>query len=349
MKTLFVIMLLGVSVRAEIVSLAHPAEKFDAADTVVWTPLFQAAWDRLNEEHGGKAVKVEPPNELMQMLDAFQWKPGTVMPEGNWKTWGGKASLEFLARVNREAEGILGEKNAFPAREFPPGSLSVYAVMAKTLEFEKAFSKAEEPMVFRSGESETPVKFFGVQGERSGAFAEFVRVLAYRPKDGSHALEIATKQAGDRVVLYRPPAVQDFATACRWLREWRKTKPGSGKSGAWDDPVFHERDEVQVPYVKLESRADMAARLASLRWFGKKTVPWKIALAEMKTEFELHEKGARVKATVELQDEPFGFTPPMTPRKFVYDRPFFIFLWRDGAEWPYYGVWIGNSEALREN
>ncbi len=40
--------------------------------------------------------------------------------------------------------------------------------------------------------------------------------------------------------------------------------------------------------------------------------------------------------------------PPMVPRHFIYGRPFFAFLWRDGAEWPYFGVWNGNDTALEK-
>ena len=29
-----------------------------------------------------------------------------------------------------------------------------------------------------------------------------------------------------------------------------------------------------------------------------------------------------------------------------HDRPFFAFLWRDNADWPYLGVWVGDSSAL---
>jgi hypothetical protein len=41
---------------AEITAVTHPEEKFPARATVVWSPLFQAAWDRLNGESGGKPV-----------------------------------------------------------------------------------------------------------------------------------------------------------------------------------------------------------------------------------------------------------------------------------------------------
>jgi hypothetical protein len=46
--------------------------------------------------------------------------------------------------------------------------------------------------------------------------------------------------------------------------------------------------------------------------------------------------------------EPFaGGPPPNVPRRFVYDRPFFLFLWRDQAEWPYFGAWIGDDSAMQ--
>lgn len=346
MKLFFYLLLISVSSRAEIVSLAHPEEKFDAAKTVLWTPLFQAAWDELNHQHGGKAVKTEPPNALMKKLDSFSWKASTVMPEGKWKVFGGPASPELLARANNGAVSLLGGKETFPERPLPPGTLSVYAMMARTLDFQKAFFKAEEPMLFRTRSEKTKVRFFGVRGSKSGDMGDSTRVLAWRPKDGSHALEIRTKQGDESVVLYRPPTPQDFSTACQWLREWRKTKFDSAQPGAWNDPQLHEMDRVEIPYVSLKTSEDFAPRLSSRRTFAKTSIPYQIGIAEMKTEFELHEKGARVRATVELRQDPFTSEPEPTPRAFLYDRPFFVFLWRDGAEWPYYGAWIGNAEAL---
>jgi hypothetical protein len=52
-----------------------------------------------------------------------------------------------------------------------------------------------------------------------------------------------------------------------------------------------------------------------------------------------------------LAADPFAGTPetpPTVSRHFIYDRPFFAFLWRDGAEWPYFGVWIGGVSALEK-
>jgi hypothetical protein len=73
--------------------------------------------------------------------------------------------------------------------------------------------------------------------------------------------------------------------------------------------------------------------------------------AEQKTKFALSEKGAEARVEVSIEAGPFGPAPeppPVTPRKFIYDRPFFIFLWRDKAEWPYIGVWVGDTTALQK-
>jgi hypothetical protein len=51
----------------EIVAVAHPGVDLTYGKTVVWTPLFQAAWDGLHRGFGAP-VKIDPPNALMDSL-----------------------------------------------------------------------------------------------------------------------------------------------------------------------------------------------------------------------------------------------------------------------------------------
>src|SRR5688572_30557221 len=101
-KALALLLSLATPLEAEIGAVTHPEEKFDSTHTVVWTPLFQATWDRLNGFYGGKPVKVEPPNELIDKLNRFEWDAIKVMPQKGWKTWAGTATAKFLEQVNRE-------------------------------------------------------------------------------------------------------------------------------------------------------------------------------------------------------------------------------------------------------
>lgn len=220
-------------------------------------------------------------------------------------------------------------------------------------EFARQFFRAVKvPLQFRAAGGATAVRFFGIQGEASDAYRGSVRVLAWRPVDRSHAIQIRCKAADDTLIVYLPAKPQDFATACRWLRTWRdEPAPATPPAyGSWADPRLHSRDVVQIPYVALEGKADFLPRLGSLRSYANQPVPRVISRAEQLTRFNLHERGAEVRVEASGMSEPFGSdpeSPPVHPRDFIYDRPFFVFLWRERAEWPYFGAWVGDASALK--
>lgn len=352
MTKILLLLLTGAGLHAEVATVAHPEQALPAGRTVVWSPMLQAAWDQLNARHGGPAVKVDPPNPLIARLDGFRWDSANVMPETGWKAWAGPSTRDFADVVNAEAAKLLGKpEGPFKLENESPGGLSFYGVLARNVEFHDAFHRSrKKPLSFNTRSGAKEVHFFGSSGEASAGYGNSVRVLAWRPVDKSHALQIRGKADDDTVILYLPPTAQDFATACRWLRTWRgqyQQKPR--RFGAWNDVGLHEKDVVQVPYLKLEAVADFTPDLQGARTFKGSGLPWQIVKAEQRTMFELHEKGARVEVLVEGGDDPFGGPPEpprLVPRHFIYDRPFFVFLWRDKAEWPYFGAWIGDESAM---
>ena len=339
-------------VHAEVVTVPHPSEKLPVGKTVVWSPLFQATWDVMNKTLGGKPSRVEPPNGLMARLDEFKWDADKVMPEVGWKVWGGEAKKAFLETVNKEAAAMTGEaQGPFKLVEESPGRLACFGLLEREVEFETPFFRSRK-VAMKFGAEKAEVSYFGVNGELSGNYGESIKVLAFRPVDGSHALEVSCKKGDDKVVFYRPPAAQDFATACKWLRQWKKDYVVNAElPGSWAERVLHEGDDVRVPYVSLETSADFSEGLQGGRFHGNAGDPWRIDRAEQVTKFELFETGARVRVEASIEADPFGgdLGPEPIPRKFIYDRPFFVFLWRDGAEWPYFGAWIGDASALEKH
>jgi len=335
---------------AEVVTVIDPACSMPADKTVVWSPLFQATWDGMNRKMGGKPVKTEPPNELMARLDAFEWEPEKTMPPGSWKVWAGEAVPEFLELVNHEAAQMTGDaRGPFTLGNPTPGSLACFGLLDREVEFEKPFFRsARQPLTF--GEAKQAVRFFGARGEFTAGYAATTRVLAYSPKDGSHALEISCKGGDDKVILYLPPQPQDFQSACKRIREWRETwRDDEETRDRWNDVRLHEGDDVRIPYVSLDVISDFAGQLQGGRYYGKPGDPWTVRRAQQKTKFILMEKGAKVRMETSMNIDPFGSAHPKpVPRRFIYDRPFFVFIWRDHADWPYLGVWIGNAAALQE-
>jgi hypothetical protein len=347
MKRLFLTFIAVVSITtlhaAEIVAVAHPWENLPNDKTVVWTPLFQAAWDDLHRGFGAP-VKIDPPNALMDRLDHFPWKAEAVMPRDHWKVWAGDATKELIDKANAEAARITGENKGPFQIEPRPGNRIALGLLDRNLVFKKPLHRSvDAPLVFHSADgTNLPVRFFGTRHKASGGYGGVVRVLAYQA--GSHALQIAS-DADDSAVLYLPEKPVSFIEACAKLREWR-SKELAGAYGSVQDRNLHEKDDVRIPVLKLENTTDFVPLLGSVRYF-ESGVPWKLYKAEQRLKFALTEKGAKLRVKVEMDMEPFG-EAPMMPRFFHYDRPFFVFLWRDGAEWPYFGAWVGNGAPMEE-
>lgn len=323
-------------------ALAHPEVPMAAQQTLVWTPLFQASWDELHK--GKDLLRVEPPNALMERLDEFKWEASTVLPQGGWKVWAGSATEEFMTQVNREAASLSGHTMTFALE--PLEGHMVLGLLIHRLNFARAFYRSQKhPMLFQSQGKESPVRFFGVRGKLADHFRGNVRVLRFQ--ESSHALSIEGSNK-ESVVLYRPESPVDFATACARLREWLASQL-EGDYGALLDPRLHEQDDLRIPLIKLETMNDFLPQLSGLRDYQNESLPWRIHHARQWIKFELTERGAEVKTRVVAASEPFGEPQPQPkifPRRFFYDGPFFVFLWRNGAEWPYFGTWVGDTTAL---
>jgi len=325
------------------VSLAHPELALPAQRTVVWTPLFQAAWDRPFEVLG-EPVAIKPACPLADRFNRFEWKAQDTMPAKGWRVWSGPATSTFIDQANADAATLLGEERGpFSIEPREHGVVSL-GVLKKSVRFPKALFRAKnQTMEFRSGDGEgSKVPFFGVRGQLSGNFGSMVRILAHG--DGFHALAIRGKQ-DESVICYLPKEPGTFASTCAELRASLAKKP-TGQWGAGDDPRLHANDDLRIPVLEFDAVADFLPDLSSEFYFDGDIRPWMFYKAVQQVEFRLDESGAKVRATVEAGMEPLGEPPPMTPRAFHFNRPFFVFLWRDGADWPYFGAWIGDASGM---
>lgn len=335
-------------------ALVHPGEAFDAERTVIWTPLFQAAWDRMNANLGG------PPEQsgsaLMKSLDIFEWNAASVMPGDSWEAWAGPSTDPQLVKARQRVAELLGEEvDALPGFEPAPASILAFGGMVAEVGFEKELLGSEGrtmSFVDRRGR-EHLVGFFGVEQAKAEDYRRHIRVLAWRPKAGFMALELRGRDASTgSVILFQPPEPQLFSEACRWIREWRShwALLAGGNRGEHTDRLLHLRDQVRVPTLGLVSDERLADRLAGSRVYPGKPLPYRVANAWQRVDFEMDERGARVKAATALELQPFGSAndPATVPRDFSFDEPFFVFLWRDGAAWPYFGAWIGDVSGMTQ-
>jgi hypothetical protein len=319
--------------------------------TEVWSPLFQATWDKLSATQKGKLEKVVPANPLITHLDGFQWKEEEVMPPEAYLVFAGPADAEFAratAKAIKEKFGHDIEMRSIPAS---PGSLAAFGFLLRELRFEKKFFRSRTTALeFRASDARThKVAFFGTAGTHSWDFGAHVKVLDYKNGGKTFVLSIATDHKDERLILYRPERAMTFRQAMDHVKAARES-PLSGPAGSENDGALHGLDVVKIPYLTLDADTDFAKQLRGSLHFAGGQLPWRVGTARQKVRFELFEEGARVRVETDLSIEPFGPAPPPpprpTPRQFICDNPFFVFLWRDKADWPYLAAWIDGKDGL---
>ena len=353
-KWSIVLMLVGRALALEPTAVLLPSEAVAADRTVIWTPTFQAGWDAMNEQLGGPPR--ESGNELAKKLDHFMWEKEAVLPEGRWKVWSGESTTEFFEQVNQEAaEFMFKDEGPFQKVESQsPGGVAFYSLLDAEISFVRPFFRSRKwPMSFRFGEDQTKVvKYWGVAGEESEDFSGSVRVLSWRPSQEFFAVELLSRsEEMGSVILFVPPEPMSFETSTEWIRTWRdrwEKSPGT-PYGSPQDRFLHRNDRLRVPYLNFKVSSDFADKFRGNRIYGKKGDSFRVTTPRQRVEFELDERGARVTVAAEGGMDPFAGPPPTTPTDLSFDRPFFVFLWRADAKWPYFAAWIGDAEGMTES
>jgi len=322
--------------------------------TQVWSPLFQGCWDKLGAMQAGELREVVPPNPLITRLEEFEWRTERVMPEGGYAVFAGPATEAFAretAASIRERFGVRVD----PGR-MPPATRgrSAYGILLRELRFEKKFFRSEKrALAFRSRTGVTRrVEFFGTAGGFSAGYRKHVDVLLYEVDPAgspSFALSVATDREDERLIAHLPDQACSFGSAIERVKKAIE-EPLAGPFGTLEDGSLHREDVVKIPYVTVDMATDFAPQLRGDLHFAGEPLPWRVANAFQQTRFELFEAGASVRIDAGVGLEPFGPPPkprPVVPRSFVCDRPFFVFLWREDAAWPYLAAWVDGGECLK--
>ena len=349
-----------------LIMLSHPAiaephaildtEKLPKpGETLVWSPLFQASWEKMQSLHAGKMEKVDPPNALISQLEEFQWQREDVMPKDGYAVFAGPSTPEFAKTTAEKIKEQFGVDMTPSRLPTTPDANAIYGILLRDLNFRKQFFRSrKKPLEFKDRLSHVhKVQFFGTVGKHSSHFGNNVKVLDYNDRGKSFILSIATDQADEKLILYRAGRALSFKMAIEHVKASIKA-PLSGPNGSLADSTLHKNDTIKIPYLALKSDTDLATQLQGKRHYVGDPVPWTINIAYQITHFELFEKGARIRVETSHDDDPFGGIPARprrityVPRQFICDEPFFVFAWRDKASLPYFAAWIDGKEALQK-
>lgn len=313
-------------------------------ETLVWSPLFQASWDKLEEKHTGKLIKVDPPNPLITQLSQFKWQQQQVMPLGGYAIYAGLDTPLFARQTAADVKRRFNFEMDTSQLPQTGQGYAYYGVLVRDLTFKKQFYRSKKkPLSFKNSKNQTyQVRFFGTAKLNSGGYGKNVRILRNTPDKNTFILTINTDKAKEQIIIYCPEKAPSFHTAIQHVLD-AKNNPADGKYGTPQFPYLVDHDVIKIPYIKINAHTDLTNQLKGKRYYEGETLPWSVTRAYQITRFDLFEKGARIRLQTGM-DDAFGGSPD--PRQFVCDKPFFVFAWRDDAKLPYFAAWIDSLDVL---
>jgi hypothetical protein len=330
----------------EVFVLPHPDEMCPPGKTLVWTAVVQSSFDRLI---GDKApltfVKAEPESPLIQKMRKFAWNEDKVLPENGWVAMSGPATDQLFATFTKKWRDLAGqEEAAFEKGEVEPSSFAAIAAMKRDFRFAKAFSTPKNASL-KWGAEGAAIKFFGTAKDHSSNYGEGVRVLHRAAEGKAKALQLLSAAGDDTMILYTPEQPQTMDAAMEDVLEWRTAWDKKEERALMpDDKRLHSGDDLRIPEVVLSHREDLKDEFAGNLFFEELPVPAEVSRVATMVDLKIDAEGVRFKSSADSAIDPFSGSPH--PRRFWFDQPFFLFLWRDGAERPYLGVWFGDTEAF---
>jgi len=331
--------------------IPHPGTLARPGMTLIWTAALQSAFDRVLGSKGPLPLeKVEPANPVIEAMGKFQWNEDSILPKDGWFAVAGPETPQLAAEATRKWRALAGPGEVpFEAISNADDAYAAFTGFKRDFAFKTDFFSSQEVRM-EWGTERTPVKYFGVGASDAGLYSENVRVLVHSPEDNSQALQFLARGGDDTLVLYMPAGTMRMDDAIRLLntaqKAWRTRR--EDPLGAADKRL-HFLDTVRVPDVSLSQEEDLTGKFSGRLHFKDIEKSGRIDLVKTSMKLDVDAKGVMVKAKAEIQGRGFGGAPAPPkniPRRFSFDRPFFLFIWRDGAEWPYAAVWFGNAEGL---
>ncbi len=319
--------------------LPHTEGAITPGRNYVYCGTFALAWREMRDKIVGSAIDLEGASPMANRLNTHRFSRSDL------------AEDSYLAQAGTVAAGIVEQFREEMARKFPQATMSVpecadpsavcaFAYLWKNLAFEERFDTHVAPLSFPWHGASVRVATFGIKEfkwstERDSALMNQLTILDYASAD-DFVLRLTTPSANAELVLAKVAPARTLEDTVRSVQERIRLKARgyARKHIEMDETLAIPKLTLNVSrtYSELEGR-----RLRNRGWEG-----YYVARALQAIRFRLDEEGAKLES---FSNDTITCLA-MQPRRFIFDKPFLIYMKERTAKRPYFAMWIENAEVM---
>lgn len=317
----------------------------DSANNTIYCASFQMAWSKLRQQLIKEDIRLADDPLTARQLNR-QLLGNDDVSSGSYVAEAGVLSQELIERINRGLREKFGDQGgeSFNVPQTAAGDRSIiaYAYLQKNLEFHTQFEKLTSPVLFQGNDSSTPLVAFGIEkftysNHLHEKLQHQVAIYDYRD-DNDFILSLTSKSDDDEIILAKVKPGKNLLDTYQAVAKRSDT---GKKTTIW------ENESIKIPKIDFDLSYSFpeleGKRLLNNGWEG-----WLVAKALQDTRFKLNEKGAVLKSRAFFMAMKAEAPAPgnAKPRMFIFDKPFLIYMKQKIGKYPYFALWVNNSELM---
>jgi hypothetical protein len=326
-----------------------PNAEIEGANSLVYCPTLQIAWEGLERLVGGP-IEMQDQVPLVAELNNGHC-PTNVVPEAAHVFMAGSIRQGIKQKIEEAIRSKFG--SAAPTlttfAEATSNDMVAYSCLVRELPFPKKFVRsATIPLAFKFEKKSMGVEFFGVPPADSEKYARYVDIIHYGG-DYDYSIRLRSQIKGEYIVLSMMSRPDTLAEGIEIIRQQLE----SPRKDSFEVMIKGERQSymnvlsrgeiLAIPVMNLKIARnfdDACGRLLKNKGFEGAY----LLQVYQDIAFKMDESGASVRSQA-VAELTFMGEPPK-PRRFAFDRPFLMTVWQEKAPQPYLAIWVASPDIL---
>lgn len=309
----------------------------------IWCNSFQLAWNEMKDNVIKEPILIKDAQDICLRLNSARQNKTDLLPESYYAA-GGKVSDGIIEKIQTDMS------RRFPSKQIPMfdsnDALIAYAYLETYIKFTRPFLQCDQPFVFTDSlGKQISVKSFGTWDSfayQRELLCQQVDVLYCKIENNSmteFAVDLCKDTNPYQIVLAAIKSQDSLESSYNHLQ----TKIETFRTQEDHDTLaeLQYEDELQVPDIfwKIDHSFN---ELIGKPLMNMNVQGMPITAAMQMIHFRLDRSGATLKSEAYIQ----AASQVVFPRKFVFDKPFLLYLKKRDAAQPFFVMWVDNAELL---
>lgn len=303
-------------------------------DNAAWCGTFNLIWNDLKNDIAKQDIKFAESSDIVDNLNKGTFTADELSEDSYYKTYG-TPTLELKAEIEKAIKEKFNETSDildnFNWEGHTEKDYFLYSMLKKDFEYAKQFDKLDNGTF----EKYNNVRYFGITGRTKDQVREQVEVLYYNSED-DFAVKIKTK-SNDEIIVSVGNKEDNFLDIYNNIMNESENYKGATR--------FRDNDTFKIPYITFNLKEEIT-EVENNPFYFSNGDEYIIQMALQTIEFELDEKGGRVKSEAGMMVNTAG-AMPQEPRRFNVDQTFTIFLIEEEKELPYFVAKISDISSVQ--